>query len=70
MLVVGRPVDALRAWLAYAKIDAGPLFRSIDKWCNISAAALDPQSVNMMIKSTPALSTARYTYFQQPLTFT
>ncbi|MBG0812498.1 hypothetical protein IY145_24520 [Methylosinus sp. H3A] len=51
VLVVGRPVGALRAWLALAKIDAGPLFRPIDKWGNIGAAALDPQSVNVMIKS-------------------
>ncbi|ATQ70601.1 MULTISPECIES: site-specific integrase [Methylosinus] len=50
-LVVGRPVEALRAWLAFAKIAAGPVFRPIDKWGNIGAAALDPQSVNAMIKS-------------------
>ena len=50
VLVVGRPVDALRAWLAYSKIEAGPVFRSIDKWGNIGAVALDPQSVNAMIK--------------------
>ncbi len=51
VLVVGRPVEALRAWLAYSKIDAGPVLRRIDKWGNIGAAALDPQSVNAMIKS-------------------
>ena len=51
VLVVGRPVEALRAWLALSKIDAGPVFRRIDKWGNIGAAALDPQSVNGMIKS-------------------
>ncbi|QGM48236.1 tyrosine-type recombinase/integrase [Methylocystis heyeri] len=50
-LIVGRPVEALRAWLALAKIDAGPVFRPIDKWGSIGAAALDPQSVNAMIKS-------------------
>ena len=50
VLVVGRPVEALRAWLAFSKIDAGPVFRRIDKWGNIGAAALDPQSVNAMIK--------------------
>ena len=27
VLVVGRPVEALRAWLAFSKIDAGPVFR-------------------------------------------
>jgi integrase len=51
VLVVGRPVEALRDWLAFSKIDAGPVFRRIDKWGNIGAAALDPQSVNAMIKS-------------------
>jgi site-specific recombinase XerD len=56
VLVVDRPVEALRAWLVYAKIDAGPLFRAIDKWGNIGAAALDPQSVNAMIKSRCAVA--------------
>jgi len=55
-LVVGRPVEALRAWLAFAKIDAGPVFRPIDQWGNIGAAALDPQSVNAMIKSRCAVA--------------
>ena len=49
-LVVGRPVEALRAWLARSKIDGGPVFRRIDKWGTIGTAALDPQSVNAMIK--------------------
>jgi len=56
VLVVGRPVEALRAWLAFAKIDAGPVFRRIDKWGNIGAAALDPQSVNAMIKRRCAIA--------------
>ncbi len=51
VLVVGRPVEALSAWLAISKIDGGPLFRRIDKWGNIGAGALDPQSVNAMIKN-------------------
>jgi integrase len=51
VLAAGRPVEALRAWLVFAKIAAGPVFRPIDKWGNIGAAALDPQSVNAMIKS-------------------
>jgi integrase len=56
VLVVARPVEALRAWLAFSKIDAGPVFRRIDKWGNIGAAALDPQSVNAMIKSRCAVA--------------
>ena len=56
VLVVGRPVEALRAWLAFSKIDAGPVFRRIDKWGNIGSGALDPQSVNAMIKSRCAVA--------------
>src|SRR5208283_3215054 len=50
VLVIGRPVDALRAWLKFSKIDAGPVFRAIDQWGNLGAGALSPQSVNAMIK--------------------
>lgn len=56
VLVVGRPVEALRLWIAFAKIEAGPVFRPIDKWGNIGAAALDPQSVNAMIKARCAVA--------------
>ncbi len=56
VLVVGRPVDALRAWLALSKIAAGPVFRRIDKWGNLGAGALDPQSVNAVIKSRCAVA--------------
>jgi integrase len=50
-LIVGRPVDALRAWLEFSKIEGGPVFRRIDKWSRIGVTALDPQSVNAIIKS-------------------
>ena len=50
VLIVGRPVEALRVWLAFSRIDVGPVFRRIDKWGNIGAAALDLQSVNYIIK--------------------
>ena len=50
-LIVGRPVDALRVWLEFSKIEGGPVFRRIDKWGQIGAKALDPQSVNAIIKS-------------------
>jgi len=56
VLVVGRPVEALRAWLAFSRIDTGPVFRPIDKWGNMGAGALDPQSVNAMIKSRCAVA--------------
>ena len=50
VLVIGRPVDALRAWLKFSKIDTGPVFRAIDQWGNLGAGALAPQSVNAMVK--------------------
>ena len=50
VIIVGRPVEALRVWLAFSRIDVGPVFRRIDKWGNIGAAALDSQSVNYIIK--------------------
>ena len=53
-LMVGRPVDALRAWLEFSNIDSGPVFRRIDKWGQIGLTALDPQSVNGIIKSRSA----------------
>jgi integrase len=51
VLIVGRPVDALRAWLEFSKIDSGPVFRRVDKWGQLGTAALDAQSVNGIIKS-------------------
>jgi hypothetical protein len=50
-LIVGRPVDALRAWFEFSKIEGGPVFRRIDKWGRIGSTALDPQSVNAIVKS-------------------
>ncbi|AFL54896.1 integrase [Sinorhizobium fredii] len=37
--LTGRPVDALNAWLAAAKIDSGSVFR-----------AIDPKAVNDVVK--------------------
>lgn len=48
------PVRALRAWLAAADLTLGgaavPLFRPIDRWGNVRAAALTSQSVALIIK--------------------
>ncbi|MGE8106142.1 site-specific integrase [Allorhizobium sp. NPDC080224] len=46
----GRPVDALNAWLAVAKIDAGSVFRAIDRWGNVSRRPMDPKAVNDIVK--------------------
>lgn len=54
--LTGRPVDALNAWLASAKIDKGSVFRAIGRWGTVSKRALDPQSVNAMIKQRAELA--------------
>lgn len=48
--LTGRPVEALNAWLAAAKIDSGSAFRAIDRWGNVSRRALDPKAVNDIVK--------------------
>ncbi|MBP2238668.1 integrase [Sinorhizobium kostiense] len=51
VLLIGRPVTALKRWLAEAAIKEGPVFRRIDQWGNINRRALTPQSVNVILKS-------------------
>ncbi|MEY9102764.1 integrase [Sinorhizobium fredii] len=51
MLLIGRPVTALKRWLAEAGIAAGPVFRRIDQWGNVDRRALTPQSVNLILKA-------------------
>ncbi|MCZ4432030.1 site-specific integrase [Agrobacterium sp. SOY23] len=48
--LTGRPVEALNAWLAAAKVDKGSVFRGIGRWGTVSRRALDPQSVNAILK--------------------
>ncbi|KAB1108669.1 site-specific integrase, partial [Neorhizobium galegae] len=48
--LTGRPVDALNAWMAAAKIDKGSVFRGIGRWGTVSNRAIDPQSVNAILK--------------------
>ncbi|MFJ6327857.1 MULTISPECIES: site-specific integrase [unclassified Rhizobium] len=48
--LTGPPVEALNAWLAAAKIDKGSVFRGIGRWGTVSRRALDPQSVNAILK--------------------
>ncbi len=50
VIVVGRPVDALMAWIAAADITSGPIFRAIDRWDRMGEGAMDPQSVNAVLK--------------------
>ena len=51
VILVGRPVTALKDWLARAKIDSGPIFRRIDRWEHIDRRALTPQSINQILKT-------------------
>ena len=50
MLLVGRPVEALREWLLRADIAKGPVFRAIDQWGGLDDKALTPQAVNSILK--------------------
>lgn len=54
--LTGRPVEALNAWLAAAKIDKGSVFRAIGRWGTVSRRALDPQSVNAILKQRAQLA--------------
>lgn len=48
--LTGRPVMALNAWMSAAKIESGSVFRGIGRWGTVSRRALDPQSINAIIK--------------------
>ncbi|SFJ99330.1 site-specific integrase [Methylocapsa palsarum] len=50
VLLVGRPVEALREWLARAGIAKGPVFRAIDQWGGLDDKAMTPQAVNWIVK--------------------
>ncbi|AVA23940.1 site-specific integrase [Rhizobium sp. NXC24] len=51
VILIGRPVEALKRWIGEAKIESGPVFRRIDQWGNVDRRALTPQSVNLIVKS-------------------
>lgn len=48
--LTGLPVEALNAWIATAKIQGGSVFRGIGRWNTVSKRALDPQSINVILK--------------------
>jgi integrase len=50
VLLVGRPVLALKDWLERAGIGEGAVFRGIDRWGNLERRALTPQAVNLILK--------------------
>lgn len=43
VLLIGRPVSALKDWLARAGIADGAVFRGIDRWGNLEPRALTPR---------------------------
>ena len=55
-LLIGRPVTALKLWMARAQIAKGPVFRAIDRWQGVSPKPLSPQAVNMIVKRRCALA--------------
>lgn len=54
--LTGRPVEALNAWMAAAKIDSGSVFRAVGRWGTVSRRAIDPQSVNAILKQRAELA--------------
>ena len=50
VLLIGRPVVALRTWISLALIMEGAVFRAIDRFGRIGRKALDGQSVNAILK--------------------
>lgn len=50
VLLVGRTADALTLWLDAARIERGPVFRSIDRWGRVGDLALTPEAINHIIK--------------------
>lgn len=55
-LLIGRPVTALKLWLARAEVTKGPVFRAIDRWQSLSPQPLTPQAVNAILKRRCALA--------------
>ena len=51
VVLIGRPVTTLKAWLEKAGIDTGPVFRKIDQWGNVDRRGITPQTVNLVVKT-------------------
>jgi integrase len=50
VLLIGRPVEAVKEWLLLSLITQGPVFRAIDRFGRVGDRALDGQSVNAILK--------------------
>ncbi len=44
------PVTALSTWIEEAELQSGPLFRRINRWGQPGQAAMDPSSINLILK--------------------
>lgn len=44
------PATALKEWLARSDINTGPVFRAVNRWGQLQAAALNPASINGLLK--------------------
>jgi integrase len=56
VVIVGRAVTILRAWLERSGIAKGPVFRRIDRWGTLDTRALSPQAVNLIVKRRCAMA--------------
>ncbi|MBB4293706.1 hypothetical protein GGE16_005800 [Rhizobium leguminosarum] len=54
--LTGRPVEALDASITAAKIESGSVFRGIGRQGTVSRRAIDPQSVNAILKQRAELA--------------
>lgn len=56
VILIGRPVKALTAWLERAGIGEGAVFRGIDQWGNLDTRAITPETVNLVLKTRARLA--------------
>jgi site-specific recombinase XerD len=50
VLLIGRPAEALTAWLERARISKGAVFRGIDRWGQMGTTAISGDGVNDILK--------------------
>lgn len=50
VVLIGRPVVALKGWLYHSRIEQGVVFRAIDQWGHVKDSGLSAQSINLIIK--------------------
>jgi site-specific recombinase XerC len=54
VLLTGSAVTALQTWLERAGITEGPVFRAVNQWGQLGKTALNPDSVNQIVKDRAA----------------